>query len=139
MKKIIIRTISFMLVLAFCLSPMAVATTLSSDYISRRYVIATAIGGGKVNFSFSITGTDKMKEIGATKIEVKNSSGLTVKTFRSTDHDYLFIMGTNKGTHSGTVTYQGVQGNQYYAIVHFKAANSTGSDTESVPSGIVTA
>lgn len=139
MKKTIIKILSIVLILTFCITPIATASVLASDFIYSRSVSAAASGNGKVDFKFSITATGKMTEIGATKIEVKNSSGVTVKTFRNTDRDYSFMMGANKTMHSGTVTYQGVPGNQYYAIAYFKAANSTGSDTDSVPSGIVTA
>lgn len=48
-------------------------------------------------------------------------------------------MGKNKNTHSGAVTYQGVSGNQYYAVAYFKAANSSGSYTDSATSFSVTA
>jgi len=139
MKKTIIKTLSIVLVLVFCLTPIASASVLASDFIYSSSISAVATGSGKVDFKFSITATGKMTEIGVTKIEVKNSSGVTVKTFRNTDRDYSFMIGTNKTTHSGTVTYQGVSGNKYYAIAYFKAANSTGSDTASVPSILVTA
>lgn len=139
MRKTIVKTLSIILVLAFCLAPMAAATVQSSDYITKCSISATAAGGGKVNFGFSITGTGKMTEIGATKIEVINGYGVTVKTFRYTDNGYSYMMGANKTVHSGTVTYNGVQGSTYYAIAYFKAANSTGSDTDSITSYVVTA
>lgn len=139
MKKTVIKTISLVLVMAFCLAPIALAATLASDYIKRCTIWGTSAGNGTVSFSFSITGNEKMTEISATKIEVKNSSGVTVKTFRYTIEDYAFMMGRNKNIHSGTVTYQGVSGNQYYAIAYFKVANSSGGDTDTATSFYVTA
>lgn len=130
MKKNITRTISLMLMLTLCVSTMIIpAAARSSLYIDSRYASATSIGGGKITVAFDITATAKMTTIGATKIEVKNSSGKTLRTYNSTDTGYEYMMGSNRIVHSNSVTYQGVSGNSYYAVVYFKAGNSSGSDT----------
>lgn len=137
MKKALIRTISIILVLSFCLAPVAMAR--ASDYIKSCSIITSASGTGKIDFKFSVIGTGTMTEIGSTKIEVKNASGLTVKTFRYTDVGYSYMMSGNKTIHSGTVTFSGVTGNKYYAVAYFKAGNSSGSDTDSATSSFATA
>lgn len=130
MKKTIIRTISLTLIFALCLAFVAgAAEARASYYIKRTSAAATASGNGKITVIHSITGTGIMTEIGATKIEIKNASGSTLKTYKCTDPGYESMMGSNTGNHNGSVTYSGISGATYYAVVYFKAANSTGGDT----------
>ena len=136
MQKHTIKTISLILVLALCLSVPAMATEArasgakASLYISACSGAATAIGSGKVTVSFSITGKSKMTELGVTQIAIKNPSGQTVKTYFYTDSGCSSMMGYNKTLHNGSVTYQGVSGNTYYAVIYFRATNANGSDTD---------
>lgn len=92
---------------------------------------------GTVTVSFSITGTGKMTSLGATKVQIKDSSGSVVKTFYSSTTSGM--MGYNKTYHSGSVTYSGSTGTKYYAVVSFKAANATDSDTTTRTTGYTTA
>ncbi len=129
MKRNIVRTINLVLVLVLCVSILAIpAAARSSDYIVSRYASATSIDGGKITVDFRITATGSMTTIGATKIEIKNSSGTTLRTYKSTETGYESLMGSNRTVYSSSVTYQGISGNSYYAVVYFKAENSSGSD-----------
>lgn len=130
MKRSIMRVMSTILVLTMCISTMVIAAEArSSDYIVSRYASVTGTGGGKITVNFDITATGRMTTIGATKIEIKSSSGSTLKTYKCTDTGYEYMMGSNRTVYSGSVTYQAVSGNSYYAVVYFKAGNSSGSDT----------
>lgn len=127
------RVISIILILTLSLASIAMAIEpMSSSYINRCSATASASGSGKVTITFNINCTGIMTSIGATKIEIKNSSGTTLKTYNSTDVGYSGMMGSNKITHSGSVVYQGTQGNTYYAVIYFKAENNYGSDVDSV-------
>lgn len=130
MKKSFFKTTSLVLIFALCMSVMTFsAYARSSNYIYSRYADATSIGNGKITINFDITATGRMTTIGATKIEIKSSSGSTLKTYKCTDTGYEYMMGSNRTVYSSSVTYQAISGNSYYAVVYFKAGNSSGSDT----------
>lgn len=130
MKRNILRVLASILIFALCASTIAIAAEArASEYIFARYASATKDSNGIVSVYFDITATGKMTEIGATKVEIKNTHNTTVKTFRCTDTGNEHMMGSNKTFHASTVTYQGLRGSAYYAVVYFKAGNSTGSDT----------
>jgi hypothetical protein len=115
-----------------CFGPAVFAAEIkSSRYISDCYAKVTPTGSGNLKISFQITGTGYMTDIGATKIELKTSGGTTVKTFRYTDPDYSNMMGENDVYYSSYITYSGVPGKSYYAIVTFYAGNDSGNDSTS--------
>lgn len=99
----------------------------ASDYIS--YVYAhTSVSGGSVNVYFAIMGTGTMTSLGATDILIYDSDNDLVAMLDSSNTNGL--MGYNRGYYSNTVTgLSAVSGEHYYAIVGFKAANSSGYDT----------
>ena len=109
----------------------------SSAYINA--VWASASGDiGSVKVSFSITATGKMNSLGATIIEIKDSSGTTVRTFKSSSTGGL--MGSNATYYSSSKTWYGAtSGCKYYAVVYFKASDSSGYDTTSYTTGYCTA
>lgn len=113
------------------------ATLRASNYITS--VWAGAYGGnGQITVDFSITATGKMTSLGATSIIIKNSSGDTVKTFLYSTTPTM--MGTNLIYYSHSVTYfDATPGKKYYAIVCYKAANRSGSDTTSYTTDYATA
>lgn len=140
MKKTTLRTFSLLLVLAFCLSSIAFAAPRrASDYIESCYASAARTSTGGVKITFDIIGTGVMTSIGATQIDIKNSAGTIVKTYKNTQTGYGYMVTSNALSHRSSVTYPGISGNQYYAVVYFKAANRSGSDTDSYTTGFVTA
>jgi len=140
MKRNIMRTISIALILALCISTLSVTEAArSSDYIISRYASVSSAGGGRITVNYSITATSKMTTIGATKVEIKNSSGTTLRTYKSTDAGYEYMMSSNIAIYSSSVPYQGISGNSYYAVVYFKAGNSSGSDTSTYTTSLATA
>jgi len=82
------------LILSIAILPAAlVAEARASEYINSTYASITATGNGNLKIGFSITGTGTMTSIGATRIDVKNSSGTTVKIFYSSNPSYANMMG----------------------------------------------
>ena len=110
---------------------------LSSAYITN--TSATTIGGnGTITVNFNIVAKSPMTSLGATKIEIKNSSGAVMRTFYATSSNNM--LASNKAGHTGSVTYSSAtSGAKYYAIVYFKAENSSGSDTRTKITGYATA
>jgi hypothetical protein len=109
---------------------------MSSQYISSTSASISA-NSGVITVSFNIIATGTMTSVGATKVQIKDSGGNTVKTFYSSTT--AGMMGYNRIIYSGSVSYSGTSGQKYYAVVSFKAANSSGSDTTSRTTGYVTA
>lgn len=138
MKKQFTRTLIIILVIAIGFTTMAIAAeTRASSFIRYSSASASASSNGVITISFSITGTGTMTEIGATKIELKNSSGTILKTYYCSA--FQTMMGYNRNVYASSVTYPGVIGTSYYAVVYFKAANSSGGDTAAVTTYLVTA
>lgn len=139
MKKTM-RFLSLVLVIGICLSLSGMAVeSRASYYISRTagYVVA---GDDGLIIGFTLVGTGRMTDIGATKIEVKNASGTTVATYRYTDVGYSNMMGHNTASYTSSITYEdAISGNDYYAVIYFKAGNSSGSDTDTLTTGLATA
>lgn len=146
MKKHQKRLIALLLtaVIIFSLAIPAAATDKIQEVTPRASAYITSVwagatgGNGQITVDFSITGTGTMTSLGATVIEIKNSSGQTVKTyFQSTTPS---MMGSNRGFYRSSVTYTGATASKkYYAIVYFKASNSSGSDTTSYTTDYATA
>ena len=130
-KQVKKRLFSIALILLFSISLLnvsALAAVTSSQYIS--VSTATAEGGngsGYIKVNFDITGLTTMTDIGATKVEIKNSSGSTVYTF--TDTLYPSLMGHNRTYYSSSAKLYCTANQTYYAVVTFYAGNSSGSDS----------
>ena len=138
-RKLLCSVLSVFLISMFFGSMAFAAEIKSSHYISDCYATITPTGGGNLRISFQITGTGLMTDIGATKIELKTSDGTTVKTFRYTDSGYSNMMGKNDVYYSSYITYSGMPGRTYYAVVTFYAGNNSGSDSISYTTISVTA
>lgn len=104
----------------------------ASNFIFSCNAYSSSTGNGGVKISFDITGTGTMTSIGVTQIDIKNSAGTIVKTFKNTQSGYGYMIVSNTMYHESSITYSGTAGSSYYAVVYFKAANSSGSDTSTV-------
>lgn len=83
---------------------------------------------GSLNVQFNITGNGKMSSLGAMTIQVYDTNGTCVKTFNS--YNTSGMMGSNQFAYASYVTYTGAKsGAYYYAVVRFKASDSTGGDS----------
>ena len=133
MKKIL-RSFSICLIViamvsttAFAAAPNDLATPQANSYILETTVGIVPLGNGKIEVDFSMTSMGKMTDLGATRVTIYNASGKTVAIYRYTDIGYGYMIGHNKYSHTASVTYQGVSGQRYYAIVTFFAGTLGGS------------
>lgn len=109
----------------------------ASYYIDGRYASCSAVGGGKIKVYFEVNGTMLLNMIGATTIDVYKSNGTPVASYSY--YNYPSMMGYSSYYHTGYVTYQGVSGQSYYAVVNFYARASSGSDSKTSVTNIATA
>lgn len=133
MKKFI-KTFSLCLIIiavisttAFAAAPDDPVDPQSNSYIWTTTVGIVPLGSGKIEVDFSLTAMGKMTDLGATRVTIYDESGKSVKIYRYTDPGYDYMIGHNKYSHTATVTYQGVSGQSYYAIVSFYAGNLNGA------------
>ena len=142
-----LRWLLLILICFFTLNTTVFASDLltprSSLYISGTDASIQAGSNGKITIYFSVTGTDKMTQIGATTIYLYENNGSTeklVKTFRSSSLEYSNMMNQNTSFHGDNVTYyDGIAGYEYRAEVYLKAADNSGSDTIMEPTGTIRA
>jgi hypothetical protein len=110
-----------------------------SDYISS-YSSYMANTGNTVVIYYSIYGSGKQAEIGATQIEIyrynSNGTGTFLNIWRSTNNSSLYSY--NAYSHNSYVTYTGQPGTSYYAKVTFFAGDGTNSDSRTVTTGVFT-
>jgi len=145
MKKQLTRFLFLFLIVAVCL-PVAAAYAIprASLYISNYLATTDPTGSGGVRVSFSITGTGPMDTIGATDIDLYekpsgSSKWTLIKHFDYTQNGNSNMMGYNKNSHASYVSYAGVSGNQYYAIVYFWAGKDGGGDSRPYTTSTITA
>lgn len=126
--------IVMLLIASFISTPIAMAAAphspQSNAYISSFASKVSATGNGQIKIEFETGGTGTMGTIGASVIKVYNQNGW-VYTFNMSNLAYTSKMvGNNTTSFYGSVTYDGVSGNTYYAVVTHYAAKEGGSGTE---------
>ena len=112
---------------AFAAAPNDSAAPQANSYIFKTTVGIVPLGSGKIEVDFSVTAMGRMPDVGATRVTIYREGGPIVATYIYTDRGYDYIMGHNTYTHTASVTYQGVSGQRYYAIVTFYAGDLNGS------------
>lgn len=140
MKKIY-RIIAIILVAAMCMSAVAFAEgevqkdegAKSSTYILSKRAAVSAMGGGTIKITYSVTAYYTIDELGACQINLYKSNGQLMKTYYSSA--YASMMGYNCSTHSGTVTYPGTPGTGYFATIVFYAEDGNVAETKSITTG----
>lgn len=146
MKKSPRRILSvFLILVTICTMTMSAMATDNAEEVAPRASEYIAVvwascssGSGSITVDFDITATGRMSSLGATTVSIRDSSGTTVKTFHYTTTEGM--MGSNQGYYSSSVTWYGAtSGSRYYAVVYFKAANSSGYDTTSYTTSFCTA
>lgn len=130
---LIISIMSTSVVIAYAVTPR------SNAYVSSFDNEITAIGDGKVKIEFETWGTGTMDKIGASTIKVYDQNGWVYSFFMSNPAYTSQMIGTKTTRFYGSVTYQGVEGNTYYATVTHYAAKGTGSGTEDYTTNSVVA
>lgn len=124
-----ITTVLCMIVPASAANNESEISPAASAYINT--VWAEAVGSsGTVRVNFSISATGTMTSLGASYIEICNSSGTPVKAFYPSTTGGM--TGYSSSSYSSHVTwYNATPGAKYYAVVYYQATNSSGHDTSS--------
>lgn len=142
MKKTVRILLLMVLIISIMSTSVAMAYALtprSNAYVSSFDNEITAIGDGKVKIEFETWGTGTMDKIGASTIKVYDQNGWVYSFFMSNPAYTSQMIGTKTTRFYGSVTYQGVEGNTYYATVTHYAAKGTGSGTEDYTTNSVVA
>lgn len=132
-----INILAVLLAVVVLLSPSAYAS--GNDQVMpyesstlRQYATYLYVpSGNEIQVWFDIIGTRTLDEIGASRIEVQQSSDgqnwTTVETYRYADYDNM--MATNKLTYASYVTYYGTYGYYYRAYVTIMGQKGTDLST----------
>ena len=137
MKKIIIRPIIIILIVALALSSTCYASKKASYYLSY-YEASISKTGNTIKVNFEVQGTSIMDVVGVTEIYLyERASGtyswVLVNTFLSTDSTYTSQMiNTNSGIKHSYVSYSGSSSKQYMAYVVCYAEKDGGSDSRDI-------
>ena len=124
---LVVSTIMCMIVPASAANSNSDVSPAASAYING--VWAEAVGSdGDVRVNFSISATGTMTSLGASKIQIKDSSDTIVKTFYASTSGGM--TGYSRSSYSSHVIwYDATPGAKYYAVVYFQATNSSGGDS----------
>lgn len=113
---------------------------MASDYLTYYSAYALTESGGKVIIEFEVDGTGRMDLVGSSYIVVQEKSGSTWKGistyFGSVSNGML---DDSAYSHIGSITYTGTPGKEYRALVTVYAKDSTGDDSRTLTTNIVTA
>lgn len=139
MKKKAYKVILFILIMAMALSTVAFAAEARASEYIRSTTTYISASNGVVTVDFRIYATGVMTDIGVKKVEFYTESGSLVKTCSYTSSAYSYMMTSGTYTYYESVTYNGTAGTSYYAVVTFYAGNSTGSDSVTDTTDVVTA
>lgn len=124
-KTILIKVVAVILVMTL-IAPVNVSAAvpetvmpMASDYLMGYTAYICAMGGGKLEIWFDVTGTGTQEYLGVMSIflyeSTDNVNWYWVKTFRHADHDQMLL--TNAWEVIDYVEYQGVAGRYYKAYV----------------------
>ena len=127
-KRVLTSAISLILICALFTSFALAATLRASKYISS-YNAVIYSSDNEITVDCSITGTGRMKTLGIKSVKIYTSSGTNVATYSYTTDGYEYLMGSDTGRKTASVTYTGVSGRTYYAVVTFYASDGNGSDS----------
>lgn len=129
MKDMIKRVIAVAMVCVMVLGVAALAAEQASNYISYKGGGIAPTGNGNMRISFDVVATGMMDELGAHAVHIYSEDGSPEHSIYYTDPGCSDMMTTNDYSWDGEVTWEGVSGESYYAIIVFYAEDSTGSDT----------
>ena len=138
-KRILTSAIAIILICSLFTS-FALATTLrASKYISSYNAVISPAGDGDITVECSVVGTGRMKTIGIQSIKIYNVNGTNIATYSYTTPAYEYLMGSDTGRKSASVSYSGISGRSYYAVIVFYASDGNGSDSRSYTTATIMA
>ena len=135
--SIAVRFIALLLVLLLTVPVYAnaagveIAQPRASAYLDNYGAYVYLPGNGQVQVYFNVTGTDDMDELGALSIAIYESTDGTNWTWKTTfKHDLTpGMLSYNDDFHTGHVTYNGVVGRYYKALVCIWGGKNGQGDT----------
>ena len=138
------RITSLFVILALCTGIMILPSSARSSYYLNEYrAWLNAEENGKISVTVDVVATDYMDEVGASRIEIfESKNGGQTWTSESVFLASLFpeMYDTNDFAYYDTpVSYQGVPGYMYCALVTIYAGDETGSDSREYTTWAVTA
>lgn len=138
-KQVLTSVISLILICALFTSFALAATLRASEYISSYKAVISPTGDGEITVECSINGTGRMKTLGIQSVKIYNANGTNVATYSYTMDGYEYLMGSDTGRKTASVSHSGIPGRSYYAVVVFYASDGSGSDSRSYTTKAVTA
>ena len=135
------RILSLTLVAALFFALAIPAGARASDYIVRGSTTVTATGNGKISIVVRTYATERMQEVGASRVIVyeKQSNGTDRAVYTVTREQMNSLVTQNRQTYAVVLSYQGVSGKSYYATAYCYAKNANGSGTLKASSDTVRA
>lgn len=135
--SVFVRLIVLLLVFSFIVPVYAQAAETesvqprASAYLSSYGAYVYLPGNGQVQVYFDVTGTDDMDELGALSIAIYESTDGVNWTWKKTfTHDSTAgMLSYNDDFHTGHVTYNGVVGRYYKALVCIWGGKNGQGDT----------
>ena len=135
MKKIGSLFLCLIVTVTLC---CGLASARASNYL--KLYGATLVTGdsrGQLELNYNVSAKTIVTSIGVSKIELYTADGDYVKTiYGSTSNGLMYSSGLS---HYDTYTISATAGEEYYAVVTFKAGNSSGSGTGTYTTGIAMA
>ena len=136
-KSLLLRMISFVLVIALATPVFANAAAIDSAqprasyYLDSYNTYVCAMGSGKLQIWYTVVGVTDMDEIGVLSIKLYESSDQTnwtrVKTYSHENYPTMLI--EDDWAHSSYVSYSGTAGKYYKAYVCIWAGKNGSGDT----------
>ena len=132
-----IKLIAIIMVLTL-ISPLYVSAagmetvqTRASDYLSSYNTYVCAMGSGKLQIWYTVVGMDDMDEIGVLSIilyeSTDNVNWTRVKTYSHENYSSMLV--EDDFFHSSYVSYNGIAGKYYKALVCIWAGKNGSGDT----------
>lgn len=137
-KRLFSAILVLTLVFSMCSAAFAEEITpRANPYINSKYGSIARAGSGTININFLVNASDVMTTLGASKIELYKADGTWLKTFYSSA--YANMLGSNTFSYGSSVSYNGVSGESYYAVITFYASCDRGSSTSTYTTSTQTA
>lgn len=128
MKRFLSAILVLTLIFSMCSAAFAEEITpRANPYINSKSGSIARAGSGRININFLVNASDVMTTLGASKIELYKADGTWLKTFYSSA--FANMLGSNTFTYGSSVSYNGVSGESYYAVITFYASCDRGSST----------
>ena len=139
-NRFLLKLIAIVLVVSLCAPIGAQAAMpetvqpMASAYLAAYTAYICAMGDGKLEIWYRVTGTDDWADIGVLMIylyeSTDNENWTWCKTFQFTDYDDETMLAHNTWQHMSHVDYEeGVPGRYYKAYVQIWAGPEDGGDT----------